>query len=56
MILQQDLKDEKLSELFPSTLDPEFLQRLQASVDLAAEQRLIRKPFKVADWVSPSAL
>ncbi|MNN16774.1 alkanesulfonate transporter substrate-binding subunit [compost metagenome] len=56
VILQQDLKDEKLSELFPSTLDPEFLQRLQASVDLAAEQRLIRKPFKVADWVSPSAL
>ncbi len=56
VILQQDLKDEKLSELFPSTLDPEFLQRLQASVDLAAEQRLIRKPFKVADWVAPSAL
>ncbi|MET1069809.1 MAG: ABC transporter substrate-binding protein [Pseudomonas prosekii] len=53
IILQQDLKDQKLSEVFPSTLDPVFLGKLQDSVDLAAQQRLIRKPFKVSDWVAP---
>ncbi|PKH29625.1 nitrate ABC transporter substrate-binding protein [Pseudomonas sp. 43NM1] len=53
IILQQDLEDQKLSEVFPSTLDPVFLGKLQDSVDLAAQQRLIRKPFKVSDWVAP---
>jgi sulfonate transport system substrate-binding protein len=42
-----------LSEVFPSTLDPVFLGSLQDKVDLAAQQKLIRKPFKVNDWVAP---
>jgi len=54
VILQQDLKDEKLSEIFPSQLDPVFLGKLQGSVDLASQQKLIRKPFKVTDWVAPN--
>jgi len=41
---------------FDARLDPEFLANLQKSVDLAAEQRLIRKPFKVSEWVSDKAL
>ncbi|NER61805.1 ABC transporter substrate-binding protein, partial [Pseudomonas sp. MAFF212428] len=54
-ILQRDLKDEHLSAIFPSSLDPDFLAKLQASVDLAAQQRLIRKPFKVDQWLAPQA-
>ncbi|RON59307.1 nitrate ABC transporter substrate-binding protein [Pseudomonas fluorescens] len=53
VILTQDLKDQNLSELFPSTLDPLFLENLQGKVDLAAQQKLIRKPFKVNEWVAP---
>lgn len=53
VILTEDLKDQKLSEVFPSTLDPAFLGSLQDKVDLAAQQKLIRKPFKVNDWVAP---
>lgn len=53
LILQQDLQDQKLSEVFPSTLDPVFLGKLQDAVDLASQQKLIRKPFKVTDWVVP---
>ncbi|WP_095162217.1 ABC transporter substrate-binding protein [Pseudomonas sp. Irchel 3F5] len=55
-ILQQDLQNEQLSKIFPSTLDADFLSKLQASVDLAAEQRLIRKPFKVEQWLAPQAI
>lgn len=53
VILTQDLKDQNLSEIFPSTLDPVFLSNLQDKVDLAAQQKLIRRPFKVSDWVAP---
>lgn len=53
VILTQDLKDQKLSEVFPSTLDPVFLGKLQDAVDLASQQKLIRKSFKVSDWVAP---
>lgn len=53
VILQEDLHDQKLSELFPSNLDPAFLAKLQGSVDLAAKERLIRKPFQVTEWVAP---
>ncbi|MDF3203309.1 ABC transporter substrate-binding protein [Pseudomonas sp. 1912-s] len=53
VILTNDLKDQKLSEIFPSTLDPVFLAKLQDKVDLASQQRLIRKPFQVSDWVAP---
>ncbi|QBF28271.1 nitrate ABC transporter substrate-binding protein [Pseudomonas tructae] len=54
-ILEQDLQNEQLSKIFPSTLDADFLAKLQASVDLAAQQRLIRKPFKVEQWLAPQA-
>jgi sulfonate transport system substrate-binding protein len=53
VILSQDLKDQKLSEVFQSSLDPVFLGKLQDAVDLASQQKLIRKPFKVSDWVAP---
>ncbi|WPN47415.1 ABC transporter substrate-binding protein [Pseudomonas sp. P8_241] len=53
IILSQDLKDQKLSEVFQSTLDPVFLGKLQDAVDMASQQKLIRKPFKVSDWVAP---
>lgn len=53
VILTQDLKDQNLSEVFPSTLDPLFLENLQGKVNLAAQQKLIRKPFKVNEWVAP---
>ena len=53
VILTNDLKDQKLSEIFPSTLDPVFLGKLQDAVDLASKERLIRKPFQVSDWVVP---
>ncbi|MCY1285949.1 putative aliphatic sulfonates-binding protein [compost metagenome] len=56
VILQADFKDEKLAELFRSDLDPTFLAGLQRSVDLAAELRLIRKPFVVKDWAAPRFL
>ena len=54
VILSNDLKNEKLSALFPSTLDPVFLGKLQDSVDLASKERLIRKSFQVSDWVAPN--
>jgi sulfonate transport system substrate-binding protein len=56
VILQRDLQDEPLQQTFRSSLDQPFLDQLQASVDLAAEQRLIRKPFKVAQWLAPQAI
>ena len=52
-ILEQDLKDQTFSEVFPSQLDPVFLAALQDSVALAAQQRLIRKSFQVSEWVAP---
>lgn len=50
-ILEKDLSTEKMGDLFPSQLDPKFLTALQSSVDIAARERLIRKPFKVSEWV-----
>ncbi|MBI6851525.1 ABC transporter substrate-binding protein [Pseudomonas cichorii] len=50
-ILEKDLRTEKMGDLFPSQLDPQFLTALQSSVDIAARERLIRKPFKVSEWV-----
>lgn len=53
LILTNDLKDQTLSEIFPSTLDPVFLGKLQAAVDLASKEKLIRRTFQVSDWVPP---
>ena len=54
VILSNDLKDQTLSEIFPSTLDPVFLSKLQGAVDLASKEKLIRKSFQVSDWVAPN--
>lgn len=54
LILTNDLKDQTLSEVFPSTLDPVFLAKLQGAVDLASQEKLIRKSFQVSDWVAPN--
>ncbi|AYC32775.1 nitrate ABC transporter substrate-binding protein [Pseudomonas cavernae] len=56
VILQEDLKTEKLGEIFRSELDPAFLAKLAHSVKLADELRLIRKPFNVSDWAEPRFL
>ncbi|MFN3766851.1 MAG: ABC transporter substrate-binding protein [Ectopseudomonas guguanensis] len=55
-ILQQDLEQERFAEIFDPRLDAAFLQRLQAGVDLAAEQRLIRRGFAVEQWAEPRFL
>ncbi|WP_337058978.1 ABC transporter substrate-binding protein [Pseudomonas sp. USHLN015] len=56
VILGTDLKDDSFKDIFDPQLDPAFLARLQKGVDFAAEQRLIRKPFQVSDWVEPRFL
>lgn len=56
VILQTDLHSSSFSRVFDPQLDAEFLGRLQQGVDLAAEQRLIRRGFKVADWAEPKFL
>lgn len=56
VILGTDLKDDSFKDIFDPQLDPAFLARLQNGVDFAAEQRLIRKPFQVSDWVEPRFL
>ncbi|MEW5715516.1 ABC transporter substrate-binding protein [Pseudomonas sp. SB113] len=54
VILTNDLKDQTLSKIFPSTLDPVFLAKLQGAVDLASKEKLIRKSFQVSDWLAPN--
>ncbi|MEN0108984.1 MAG: ABC transporter substrate-binding protein [Pseudomonas sp.] len=56
VILQSDLGDEQLGQLFQTTLDAEFLRRLDGSIKLASQQRLIRKPFNTAEWVAKEVL
>lgn len=56
LILQNDLYNASFSKIFDPQLDAGFLGRLQQSVDLAAEQRLVRKGFVVADWAEPKFL
>ncbi|MBD8098122.1 ABC transporter substrate-binding protein [Pseudomonas fluorescens] len=53
VILGNDLKDQQLSQIFPATLDPVFLGKLQDAVDLASREKLIRRSFQVSDWVAP---
>ncbi|KIQ04368.1 ABC transporter substrate-binding protein [Pseudomonas fulva] len=55
-LLQSDLDASDVQRMFDPRLDAEFLARLQAGVDLAVEQRLIRKGFKVAEWADPRFL
>lgn len=56
VLLQTDLDNASFSEIFDPRLDKEFLAHLQAGVDLAAQQRLIRKGFQVSDWSEPKFL
>lgn len=56
VLLQTDLDSASFSAIFDPRLDAGFLARLQAGVDLAAEQRLIRKGFQVSQWVEPKFL
>ncbi|MBC9248845.1 nitrate ABC transporter substrate-binding protein [Pseudomonas alcaligenes] len=56
VLIQSDLDNASFSAIFDPRLDPAFLARLQASVDLAAEQRLIRKGFQVSTWSQPQFL
>jgi sulfonate transport system substrate-binding protein len=56
LILQNDLHKSSFSKIFDPQLDAGFLARLQQSVDLAAEQRLVRKGFVVKDWAEPKFL
>ncbi|MFS0828924.1 ABC transporter substrate-binding protein [Pseudomonas phoenicis] len=55
-ILQGELADENLAHYFDPRLDAEFVGLLQQGVDLAAKERLIRRSFKVADWIEPRFL
>lgn len=56
VLVQADLDSASFSVIFDPRLDADFLARLQANVDLAVEQRLIRKGFQVSDWSQPSFL
>lgn len=50
-LVENDLKGERMADVFNPKLDKEFLAALQASVNLAAQIRLIRRPFEVQDWI-----
>jgi sulfonate transport system substrate-binding protein len=56
VILETDLAGESLGEMFAPQLDPPFLDRLQAGVEFALSQRLIRKGFQVREWAAPRFL
>ncbi|HSC83905.1 MAG TPA: ABC transporter substrate-binding protein [Pseudomonas sp.] len=56
VLVQTDLDNASFSTIFDPQLDPAFLAQLQHSVDLAVEQRLIRKGFQVSQWVEPKFL
>jgi sulfonate transport system substrate-binding protein len=56
VILETDLAGESLGEMFAPQLDPPFLDRLQAGVEFALSQRLIRKGFQVREWAAPQFL
>jgi sulfonate transport system substrate-binding protein len=56
VILETDLEGERLGEMFAPQLDPPFLDHLQAGVEFALAQRLIRKGFQVREWAAPRFL
>lgn len=55
-LLQTDLYSASFSVIFDPRLSADFLARLQSGVDLATEQRLIRKGFQVSQWIEPKFL
>ncbi|MEI2828432.1 ABC transporter substrate-binding protein [Pseudomonas mosselii] len=52
-ILRDDLAEENLANYFDPRLDTGFVGLLQQGVDLAVQERLIRRGFQVADWIEP---
>ncbi|SDG90573.1 sulfonate transport system substrate-binding protein [Pseudomonas flavescens] len=55
-LLQRDLEHSDVRRMFDPRLDADYLARLQAGVDLAVQQRLVRKGFAVAEWAAPGFL
>jgi sulfonate transport system substrate-binding protein len=55
-LLENDLGNANFSETFDPRLDQSFLEHLQKGVNIAAEQRLIRKGFQVSGWVQSEFL
>jgi sulfonate transport system substrate-binding protein len=56
LLLRKDLDTSNFHEIFSPLLDKAFLDQLKQGVEIASAQRLIRKPFKVDDWVSSQFL
>jgi len=56
VVLATDAESVDFSRQFDPRLDQDFISRLQKSVDLAAQQRLIRAPFSVKEWAQPGFL
>jgi sulfonate transport system substrate-binding protein len=55
-ILNADAGTQSFVKIFNPQLDQEFLGNLQNGVDVALEQKLIRKGFTVKDWAQPAFL
>jgi sulfonate transport system substrate-binding protein len=55
-ILNADAGTQSFVKIFNPQLDPEFLGNLQNGVNVALEQKLIRKGFEVKDWAQPAFL
>ncbi|WP_312936322.1 ABC transporter substrate-binding protein [Pseudomonas sp.] len=55
-VLTQALQGGDLSFVYSPLLDPYYLGVLRKDVQLAADARLIRKPFDVDQWVEPAIL
>ncbi len=55
-ILNADAGTQSFVKIFNPQLDPEFLGNLQNGVNVALEQKLIRKGFDVKDWAQPAFL
>lgn len=55
-ILNADAGTQSFVKIFDPKLDEEFLKNLQNGVDVALQQKLIRKGFQVKDWAQPAFL
>jgi sulfonate transport system substrate-binding protein len=55
-ILNADAGTQSFVKIFNPQLDEEFLGNLQNGINVAVEQKLIRKGFQVKDWAQPAFL
>lgn len=55
-ILNADAGTQSFVKIFNPQLDEEFLANLQNGINVALEQKLIRKGFQVKDWAQPAFL